>query len=182
MHVFVRHAPLPHMEGICYGRLDAVPDAAAWSDAIGRLAGILPPYPMVTSPSTRCATLARALHAHARARGHDASPLRIDERLREMDFGDWEGLRWDAIPRASIDAWNADLAGHAPPGGESFAQLIERVGAALDALDRPHVVVTHAGVVRAAHCLAGMPHAQAAAIAVPHLQPILVDQAGRAPR
>lgn len=171
-HVFVRHPPLPQMRGTCYGRLDAMPEAQAFVDAAAALAAQLPDRPLACSPSLRCRRLAEALHADALARGRSPRPPRVDARLRELDFGDWEGQRWDAIPRAALEAWSADVAGFAPPGGESFDSLVDRVREALGALDGPHVVVTHAGVIRAAHRLAGWTVDAAAALAVPHLQPI----------
>ena len=76
------------------------------------------------------------------------APL-IDERLVEMDFGRWEGLHWDAVPRAELDAWAADVAGYAPPGGESPLMLQRRALTFVAGLAVPEaVVVTHAGVIR----------------------------------
>ena len=134
----IRH-PKPVIEpGICYGRLDiaAENDAAA----IAHLRATLPPeLPLWSSPLQRCRHLAEALH---RQPG-------FDERLVEMNFGDWEGRPWDSIPRAEIDAWAADVAGYAPPGGESPLLLQQRAlnfvaGIAVPAA----VIVTHAGVIR----------------------------------
>ena len=72
-----------------------------------------------------------------------------------MDFGAWEGQAWSAIARAEIDAWAANLAGHAPGGGESLAAMLQRVALALrDAAARAHdqgadmVWISHAGVAR----------------------------------
>jgi alpha-ribazole phosphatase len=73
----------------------------------------------------------------------------FDERLLEMDFGSWEGRRWDDIPRADLDAWAADVAGYAPPGGESPRQLQRRALDFVAGLAVPEaVIVTHAGVIR----------------------------------
>lgn len=175
MHVFVRHPPLPAMQGICYGRLDAVPGDDAFAEAARQLACRLPDLPIASSPSTRCLRLAMQLRAQRVDGGGAIAPVHVDPRLRELDFGDWEGHRWDALPREALDAWSADVAGFAPPGGESFDGLIARVQAALADLATPHIVVTHAGVIRAAHRIAGLPHAQAAAIEVPYLQPLTID-------
>ena len=70
-----------------------------------------------------------------------------------MDFGAWEGLRWDAIPRTELDAWAADLMHARPHGGETVAELAARTRAVLGDLargPRPVLAVTHAGVVKAA--------------------------------
>ena len=80
-----------------------------------------------------------------------------DLRLQEMDFGDWEGQRWDAIGPAALDAWVADFAQHRPGGGESVQAFMGRVAAVWDETwDETHadtVWITHAGVIRAATLL-----------------------------
>ena len=63
----------------------------------------------------------------------------------------------------------ADIVGFAPPGGESFAQVIERVSALVDGLTGPSILVTHAGVIRALwHVVGGWPAAKAAVEPVPY--------------
>lgn len=134
----IRH-PRPLIEpGICYGRLDVAaehPELAA-----ARLRDELPAgLPVYSSPLRRCYELAERLNPLAM----------IDSRLAEMDFGDWEGRAWDAIPRNELDAWAADVAGYAPPGGESPAALQQRALAFVAGLRVPEaVIVTHGGVIR----------------------------------
>jgi alpha-ribazole phosphatase len=74
-----------------------------------------------------------------------------------MDFGAWEGLSWDAIPRPDLDRWAADLLGFAAPGGETGAALVARVTAFWHSLaDQPrsHVVITHGGPLKVLIALA----------------------------
>lgn len=134
----IRH-PKPSIEpGICYGQLEI--SAKIEMAEVARLRAELPPgLPLWSSPLLRCRQLAEQLH-----------PLPIiDDRLAEMNFGDWEGRPWDDIPRHELDAWAADVAGYAPPGGESPAALQQRALAFVAGLDVPEaVVVTHAGVIR----------------------------------
>jgi alpha-ribazole phosphatase len=134
----IRHPRPLVAAGICYGRLD-IPAENAAADA-ARLRRDLPPaLPVWSSPSSRCLVLAAELHPQPR----------IDARLAEMDFGAWEGRPWDAIPRAEIDAWAADVGGYAPPGGESPFRLQQRALDFVAALDVPEaIIVTHAGVIR----------------------------------
>lgn len=134
----IRH-PKPLIEpGICYGRHDCPAEDAALA-AITLLAELPPGLPLWSSPLIRCRALAERLHP---------KPI-IDNRLAEMHFGDWEGRCWDDIPRAELDAWAADVAGYAPPGGESPRELQRRVLDFVASLDVPEaVVVTHAGVIR----------------------------------
>ena len=52
--------------------------------------------------------------------------------LRELAFGCWEGLSWDGIAAAwpeQFAAYAADRRNYAPPGGESYAEMIARAGA-----------------------------------------------------
>lgn len=134
----IRH-PKPRIEpGICYGRLDlAAEDVDLVAlDLLARLPAGLPVW---SSPLQRCRALAEELHAQPS----------IDARLAEMNFGAWEGRAWDAIPRAEIDAWAADVAHYAPPGGESPIMLQQRALDFVAGLDVPEaVIVTHAGVIR----------------------------------
>jgi probable phosphoglycerate mutase len=60
-------------------------------------------------------------------------PVTADEGFRETDFGAWEGLTFAEVRErwpSEMAAWLADPS-VAPPGGESFAQVSERVTAAL---------------------------------------------------
>lgn len=134
----IRH-PKPSIEaGICYGQLEL--SAKIEMTEVARLRAELPPgLPVWSSPLLRCRQLAEHLHAE---------PI-IDDRLAEMNFGDWEGRPWDDIPRYELDAWAADIAGYAPPGGESPAALQQRALAFVAGLDVPEaVIVTHAGIIR----------------------------------
>jgi broad specificity phosphatase PhoE len=60
-------------------------------------------------------------------------PVVTDEGFRETDFGAWEGLTFAEVRErwpAEVTSWLADPA-VAPPGGESLAEVSERVSAAL---------------------------------------------------
>ena len=133
--------------GTCYGRLD-VPLAPGWRgwaiEQADRLAATAP-VRIWTSPASRCLSVADVL---ARRLGLEAIP---DQRLLELDFGDWEGRRWEDVPRAALDRWAADPLGFRPPGGESGSALIERVGSFARALADDAcscVVVSHGGPLR----------------------------------
>lgn len=152
--ILLRHTRPVGAAGLCYGRTDLLPDDS-FDAEVARLAESLPPFErIVTSPLTRCRWLAEALGAR-RAVAPEA-----DDRLVEMDFGRWEGLSWDAVPRAELDAWAADFLQARPHGGESVADLGARATAALReaaASRRPTLVVAHAGVIKAALVAAGDP-------------------------
>ncbi|MDR3018119.1 MAG: histidine phosphatase family protein [Delftia acidovorans] len=149
----VRHARPLVAPGICYGRLDMEADAQATADAAQALHLALPAdCLLVHSPLRRCRQLAQALQVLRPGLASTA-----DSRLLEMDFGKWEGQPWDALDRSAIDAWAANLAGHAPGGGETLATMLRRVDEALlqakrisqsDCAARDIVWITHAGVAR----------------------------------
>ncbi|MDO5692648.1 MAG: histidine phosphatase family protein [Pseudomonadota bacterium] len=146
----VRHAPVLAEAGLCYGSADLPADAQATSAAAQALAAWLPAGLAVSaSPLRRCAHLAGELQALR----PDLVP-KTDARLRELDFGAWEGLRWADIARADFDRWLADFV-DAPPGqgGEPVRALMTRVCAAWNdwrASGADALWVTHAGVMRAA--------------------------------
>ncbi len=89
-------------------------------------------------------------------------PVVAKPALREMNFGDWEGLTYGGI----VSAWPAEMenffrapAEVAIPGGEKFSALQHRIGAALDEIIAAHpdetvAVVSHGGAIRAALCAA----------------------------
>jgi len=103
---------------------------------------------VVCSPLVRARVTAQAI---ADATG---APLRVDDRLTEVDYGPFEGLdRAGARERigAPFDAWRADPFGSPVPGMEPLADALQRAGAATaDALAaHAHpVIVGHQGILR----------------------------------
>ncbi|GGS19789.1 bifunctional RNase H/acid phosphatase [Streptomyces parvus] len=100
---------------------------------------------IVSSPLRRCRETAAAVAARL---GLDA---RIDEGLRETDFGAWEGLTFGEVRERygdDLTAWLASPDTAPTGGGESFAEVAERVAAARDRLvaryaGRTVLLVTH---------------------------------------
>lgn len=144
----VRHAQPLIASGVCYGASDIPADRAYTAACASELAAALPPGLVVhSSPLLRCTQLAQAL-----CELRPDLRLQQDERLREMDFGHWEGVRWDDIPRPAYDAWTSNFGVERFGGRESVNELLQRVAAArseAQALGQDAVWVTHAGVMRA---------------------------------
>lgn len=145
--VLVRH-PAPDIQaGLCYGRLDVLlhPAAAA---AIGSIAaGLLQNgvEHVRTSPARRCRVLAEAVGGLC-----GVTPV-VDDRLQELDFGEWEGLPWEHVARADLDAWAASPMFFAPPGGESGRALVARVRDVFDEIRLARqggVIVSHGGPLK----------------------------------
>lgn len=91
---------------------------------------------VVSSPLARCRQTADAVAARL---GLD---VRVDEGLREADFGAWEGLTFAEAKQRypqELDAWLTSPK-TAPPGGESFASCTRRV-----ALSRDKLLARYAG-------------------------------------
>jgi alpha-ribazole phosphatase len=140
-----RHATPRIAPGTCYGALDMQAEPAHTLQCARALAATLPAGVQVHhSPQRRCRQLAQAL-------GTLRPDLcaRADARLREMDFGSWEGQPWEAIPGQALRTWTDDFWEHRPGGGESVRELLARVGQAWDALQGDTLWITHAGVIRA---------------------------------
>ena len=95
-----------------------------------------------SSPAQRCTLLAQKFHA---------SPI-TDKRLLEMNFGQWEGMTWDAIPSDLLMPWMEDFVQIAPPEGESLQIMYTRIAQFLDQLKQQNhkqvLIVAHAGVIR----------------------------------
>lgn len=133
----VRHPQPDVAPGVCYGSTDLAIAAGHLQRTLATLqlpAGL----PVYSSPLRRCAELAARLSPAPR---HDA-------RLAEMHFGAWEMRPWDAIPRADIDAWAADMVNYHPGGGESVLQMATRISAFYASLDGDAIIVCHAGAMR----------------------------------
>ena len=149
----IRH-PRPAVEpGICYGQTD-VGLAESAAEVAARVRPLLPQsFALHASPLARARLLADEL----------GTP-RLDDRLKEIHFGEWEGRTFADIGSA-IDDWAADPLGFRAPGGESPREMATRVLQWLEVeiRDRPQftdhlVVVAHGGPLRAiAGHLLGMP-------------------------
>jgi alpha-ribazole phosphatase len=105
----------------------------------------------------------RAQASAARLAAERGRALRVDADWAELDFGTWDGrlvaeVRADPATADAFTAFYASPNADAPPGGESWGALMERVARALDrVLTEPAastaLVVTHAGPMRAALAL-----------------------------
>ena len=151
---WVRHAPVTANDGRLYGASDP-PAELDDEDAFAALAAALPAGAVwVTSHLRR----ARETAAAIRARGLDGAAPIVEPALGEQCFGDWQGMRYDAVaglagkPRHRF--WFT-MPDHRPPAGESFLDVMARVSGAIERLGAAHpgrdiVAVSHGGPIRAA--------------------------------
>ncbi|APH55839.1 Alpha-ribazole-5'-phosphate phosphatase [Granulibacter bethesdensis] len=144
----IRHTRPAIVDGLCYGRLD-VPLADDREEAARAILAQLTDMQdamIVSSPALRCQWLANWLAGHIQPPG-----IMIDPRLQELDFGDWEGSRWDDIDRAALDDWAASPDDFTPPNGESMRALryrIDHIWAEWMRDRQSRIVVTHGGPLR----------------------------------
>jgi alpha-ribazole phosphatase len=150
--VLVRHAePDDSARGLCYGTLDVglSDEGQAHAERLSSSLAGLSYDAVYASPRRRAIETAAPL---AWARGLSAL---VDDDLREIDFGDFEGRRYDEIATTHPEVYRRWM--EAPttvtfPGGESYEQLRARALRSLTRIRQAHacaVVVTHGGVVRA---------------------------------
>ncbi len=145
--ICIRHTKVAIPPGICYGRTD-VGLASSYNkelqQVIRRLNGIFPEE-VFSSPLVRCSRLAGDLFP--------GSEIRLDNRLKELNFGFWEGKSWDEIYRSDTGRfWMDHYLTASCDGGESYPELRERVKSFLRTLATSGSVnialVTHSGIIR----------------------------------
>ncbi len=142
----VRHAQPVIAPGVCYGALDVPADPQASATAAAELASSLPQAAQVFySPLQRCELLVQQIKG---LRPDLVYKSELD--IREIDFGEWEGQRWDDIDAEQLKAWTDDFAHYRCGGtGECTAGFVRRVHSALQRtpVDVPTVWISHAGVM-----------------------------------
>jgi broad specificity phosphatase PhoE len=161
---WIRHAPVHVDEGRIYGQSDLPCDC---SDArvFSGLAALLPRKAIwVTSHLARTHQTANAIRA---AGDFEELPeLQQHRDFAEQHLGDWQGLDRQTFlmnRKQEPDSFWYATAEERAPNGESFVDLLTRVGAAIGRVTSAHagndiVAVTHGGTIRAAIAIAlGLP-------------------------
>ncbi len=143
--ILVRHTTPKIAKGICYGQSDLdITDTF-----LEEIKPIIKEVPIndheivyYSSPLKRCKKLAEKL----------SNKVIFDDRLKELDFGDWELQNWDDINKKELDHWMNNFVNVAATNGESYLDLHARTTDFLleIAKQKPKkvVIITHAGVIR----------------------------------
>ena len=155
----IRHAIVAENERAkLYGVLDVslCPESlVAQAPMYQALAARLPrPATWMCTPLSRTRRTAEAIFAA----GYPAQELAVEPDLIEQDLGDYQGLRHAELPpllQAPAHPFWPLSGTERPPAGESMADVLVRVGHALDSLVARHpgedvVIVSHGGAIRAA--------------------------------
>jgi broad specificity phosphatase PhoE len=157
---WIRHAPVTGHGGRIYGQEDYPADVSDTA-VFAALADLLPAEAVwVTSHLCRTRDTAAAILA-ARARA-EAPDCLTEPDIAEQHVGAWHGLTYDelntlrGVAADDLGLWPAT---ERPPGGESFLDVMSRVGSVVARLTADHrgrdiVAVAHGGPIRAALAIA----------------------------
>ena len=114
---------------------------------------------IISSPLRRCRRFAEHLADQL------GLPMRVNEHIKEMYFGDWEGIATQAIyeaePERLANFWQFPTQYHAP-NGESLTQFQQRIFIGFEQIytqiqeqnGQKALVITHGGVIKLLTCLA----------------------------
>ncbi len=158
----VRHGETPwNVEGRLQGQRDIAMNGRGrdQADAAGRvLARVMTDAAAAHYVSSPLGRTRETMERLRTAMGLDPAGYALDDRLKEITFGRWEGLTWPELAQRDPDGASgreADKWGFVPPGGESYHMLTERLQPWLDGLTGDTVAVTHGGVARALMAMIG---------------------------
>ncbi len=127
------------------GREQASRNGKVLSDVLGPQKFLVD---FVASPLLRATETMEILRVNM---GLPPRPFALDDRLKEQNFGHWEGLIWGDLPKLDPEGLAARLAdtyNWTPRGGENYPMVRARVNAWLDTLERDTVVVSHGNISR----------------------------------
>src|SRR3954447_20445953 len=155
----IRHALVAeNARAVLYGVLDVPlcePTLLEQAPMYRSLAARLPrPADWLVTPLSRTRRTAEAIFAH----GYPRTELDVEPGLIEQSLGEWQGLPHADLPARLALPKHAfwPLGGHEkPPGGETMAEVITRVGATMERLaetraGRDVVIISHGGAIRGA--------------------------------
>jgi probable phosphoglycerate mutase len=154
---FIRHGKPSGSSSYRGHGIDDPLGEVGWNQMWDAIHGAHPWQQVISSPLVRCSHFARSL-----ASQYDI-PVHIEDRFKEVGFGEWEGRTRAEIQSSSPEAYEAfyrDPVNNRPPGAESLVDFFQRVSDGVDGLvarspGQNILVVGHAGVIRAvlAHVL-----------------------------
>lgn len=151
----IRHTSVDVPRGVCYGQTDVPLRDSFFEEAAltkQNLGGAVF-NAVYTSPLTRSVRLADFCGYPNAIR---------DNRLKEMNFGEWEMQPFDTNTDPHLQEWYEDYLNQPATGGESFAMVYQRVSDFLDELKplgyQKVAIFAHGGVLVAAQVYAGYIH------------------------
>lgn len=145
----VRHTITTADKTICYGQADVPVDTSQFKISYPAISKKLPEKvdAVYSSPLIRCSILAQQLVKEK----YTSLSVTYDNRLRELNFGDWEMKKWNDINKEELDKWMQKFTTEKVPDGESNADLHERVVYFWNEIIQQNkncCIINHAGVMR----------------------------------
>jgi len=138
----IRHTAVENPDHLCYGFAE-MPLRESFEEDF-KLIQIDKDFDLImSSPSQRCQMLAKYFKFNCQT----------DERIREMNFGDWELKKWSEIPEEEINPWYEDFVHVKVKNGENLLEMQTRVSEFWNELISKEnmnkvLVITHTGVIR----------------------------------
>jgi probable phosphoglycerate mutase len=152
---FIRHGETEwNAEARYQGQADIPMNARGREQARRNGLSLRPLLPKIAQADYVASPLARARETMQIVRTVlDLPPddFRIDDRLKEAHYGDWQGTLAADLPRVDAEglvARTRDPYRWRPQGGESYQDLMARAMPWLQSIERDTVVVSHGGVSR----------------------------------
>ncbi|MBQ0734287.1 alpha-ribazole phosphatase [Aquimarina celericrescens] len=145
MEIYLVRHTTPNIEkGICYGQSD-IGITDSFHTEVQEIHSNIPVQEISTvysSPLQRCKLLAKTFKKE----------IHFDDRLKELNFGDWELRSWDCIHSKELDPWMIDFVNVKVPNGESYVMLQQRILDFFTSLNHnskeKNIIVSHAGTIR----------------------------------
>lgn len=143
----IRHTEVYNPNKLCYGQSE-IPLAENFTASFDWIQDSLGDFDQennlyYSSPFRRCTKLAAYL---------SNDDFMIDNRISELNFGNWEMQAWNKIDPEELNRWMTDFVNVRLKAGESFTDLFNRVTAFYDEIIRSGkeniIIITHAGVIR----------------------------------
>ncbi len=140
----IRHTTPSVGKGICYGQSDIDLNETVFEEELKTIQSKLPKdiEQFYTSPLRRCEKLSK----------HLTQNFIPDERLKELNFGEWENKSWNDIDQTELNKWMQDFVNIATPNGENYIVLYQRTKDFIDSILKTNyqkiAIITHAGNIR----------------------------------
>lgn len=150
--ILIRHTKVNINKGICYGftDVDVADSFLEEADKVKQTLQTTCPDMVWTSPLKRCIKLSQHLFK--------SENIQQDNRLKELNFGNWEMQAWDTISNSKHGIkWMDDFVHIKCPEGESFHDQYERVvnflnQEVLNAKHKTIAIIAHGGTIRSILC------------------------------
>ena len=122
------------------GRMQAAQNGERLRDLLGETH-----FKVISSPLGRALSTAEIIASKI---GLTPAEIRLEDRLREISFGNWEGKTWTEVKETDAQAYNSRLEDRwtvRSPGGENYQDVAERLQSWSTGLNNETLVVISHG-------------------------------------